>query len=247
MIGVAVDAAAAAAGLVVGDALTSVVDRLPARRPLAARPACAACLHPLAGRDLLPVVSWMGLRGRCRHCRTRLAVRYPALEALTAGTYAATAARFGASWTGVAEVALLTGIVALAVIDFEHLLLPRRLVYTTGVAELAVLTLAAAVGPGHRWGHYATAVVCAAAELALLAAVNAVGGLGFGDVRLGPVIALGAGWLAWQRAVDALLVALVAASATAIVLLALRRATRRTPLPFGVFLAVGAAAAILVP
>ena len=72
-------------------------------------------------------------------------------------------------------------------------------------------------------------------------------GLGFGDVRLGALIGLGLGWLGWRYAVYGLLLAVVAATLTGLALVALGRAGPKTPLPFGVFLALGAAAAIFVP
>ena len=74
----------AAPGLALGSFLNVVVARVPVGRQIVAgRSACMSCSHEIAAYDNIPIVSWLALRGRCRHCRSAIPVRYPAVEIVT--------------------------------------------------------------------------------------------------------------------------------------------------------------------
>lgn len=233
--------AAAFYGLAVGSFLNVVIHRVPQKLSVV-RPAsaCPGCGEPIAARDNVPVVSWLLLGGRCRHCRMTISARYPLVELLTAVVFVAVALRFGWSWSLPAETVLMGGLVALAFIDLDSLLLPRVVVYPVGVAVTAFLVLAATAQGS--WHRLLIAAVCAAAELAVLFSINWISprALGFGDVRLGPFIALGLGWLGWRYAFFGFLAANLIGAVVGIWLIATGRAGRKTPIPFGVFLALGA-------
>jgi leader peptidase (prepilin peptidase) / N-methyltransferase len=234
-------------GLAVGSGLATATHRRPAGLSATSCPTLPCCGAPIAPRDRVPVLSWVLLHGRCRQCRARLPLRDPAVEVLAAGLLVAAALRFGLSWTAAAEMALLAGLVCLAVIDLDRRLLPRLVLYPTATTVL-ILLVAGTVAEG-QWTRLAVATACATGEFVFLHAINSMNpaGLGFGDVRLGALIGLGLGWLGWRYAVYGLLLAVVAATLTGLALVALGRAGPKTPLPFGVFLALGAAAAIFVP
>lgn len=238
-------AAAAVYGLAVGSFLNVVIYRVPAHRSIVTPPSgCPGCGARISARDNIPVLSWVALHGRCRGCEMRIPARYPLVELLTGAAFVAVALRFGWSWTLPAEVVFVSGLIALSFIDLDHLLLPRAIVYPLAAAVLAALVLAAGIqGSWHRlW----VAVLCAAAELALLWSINRVSprSLGFGDVRFGPVIALALGWLGWRYAFWGFLAANFVGALVGAILMAAGRAGRRTPVPFGVFLSVGAFAAM---
>jgi leader peptidase (prepilin peptidase)/N-methyltransferase len=234
-------AAAALYGLVIGSFLNVVICRVPAKQSIVRPPsACPGCGRQIAARDNVPVLSWLLLRGRCRGCGMRISARYPLVELLTGAAFAAVALRFGWSWTLPAEIILVAGLIALSFIDFDHLLLPRVVVYWVGGLVLAALLLAAGVqGSWHRLG---IAAICAAVEFALLFSINWISprSLGFGDVRLGPVIALGLGWLGWRYAFWAFLGANLIGVVVGLAVIAVKRSGRKTPIPFGVFLSIGA-------
>ena len=80
--------AAAVIGLCVGSYLAALLYRLP-RGVKTSRSACPSCGHALAARDLVPVISWLFLRGRCRYCAARISGRYALIEILTAATFVA--------------------------------------------------------------------------------------------------------------------------------------------------------------
>lgn len=234
-------------GLVIGSFLNVVIFRVPADQSIV-RPgsACPACHEPIAARDNLPVLSWVLLRGRCRNCASPISPRYPLVELLTGAVWVAVALRFGWSWSLPGELALVTGLIALSFIDYDHMKLPKVIVWPLGLTVLALLVLAAAVQGS--WHRLLVAVICAAVEFAVLFAINFASprALGFGDVRLGPVIALGLGWLGWRYAFWGFLGANFIGAVVGLVLIGAGRARRRTPIPFGVFLSVGAVAAMMV-
>jgi leader peptidase (prepilin peptidase)/N-methyltransferase len=236
---------AALYGLAVGSFLNVVIYRVPLKRSISRPPsACPGCGRPIAARDNIPVVSWVLLRARCRHCGEPISARYPLVELLTAGLFVLVALRFGWSWTLPAMIILVAGLVTLSFIDLDHLLLPRRVVYIVGgLVFLALLIAAGVQGSWHRLG---IAVLCAAVEFALLFSINFVSprSLGFGDVRFGPVIALALGWIGWRYAFVGFLGANLVGAVVGVILIALGRGGRKTPIPFGVFLSVGAVLAI---
>ncbi|MFE5771663.1 prepilin peptidase [Streptomyces sp. NPDC056485] len=234
-------------GLAVGSFLNVAVSRVPAGlsvvRP---RSACPRCATPIAARDNIPVVSWLLLGRRCRACRVPIPARYPLVEALTALLFAAEALRFGRSEVLPAVLVFTAGLLALAACDAERFLLPRRLIYPTlGLTAACLLVAAAATGQWHRFGESAA---CGAGGFTVFFALHWVRPvwLGFGDVRLAGLLGTGLGWLGPWHLVFALLAGSVAGLLVGIALMAAGRATRQTRLPFGLFLAAGAIAAILV-
>lgn len=232
-------------GTAIGSFLNVVIYRVPAGRSVVRPPsACPECGNAITARDNIPVVSWLLLRARCRNCGTHISARYPLVEILTGLVWLAVALRFGWSWTLPAELVLMTGLVALAFIDYDHKLLPRVIVWPLGLTVGALLLLASAVQGS--WHRLLVAVICGAVEFAVLFAINFAypKGMGFGDVRLGAVLGLGVGWLGWRYAFWGFLGANVLGVVVGMVLIGTKRATRKTQVPFGVFLAIGAFAAL---
>jgi leader peptidase (prepilin peptidase)/N-methyltransferase len=237
--------AAALYGLAVGSFLNVVIYRVPLNISVG-RPAssCPGCSQPIAVRDNIPLVSWILLRGRCRNCTRPISARYPLVELLTSGLFVLAALRFGWSWTLPAVTILMAGLVALSFIDFDHMLLPKRIVYVVGGLIFMALLLAAGIQGS--WHRLAIAVLCAAIEFALLFTINWINPsyLGFGDVRFGPVIALALGWIAWRYAFLGFFAANLVGALVGVALIARGRGGRKTRIPFGVFLSIGAVMAI---
>src|SRR5436853_1187475 len=148
----AVVAVSVIVGLVVGSFLNVVVHRVPRGESIVTpRSRCPGCETQISPRDNIPVVSWLVLRGRCRHCRQPISARYPLLELGTAVLFGAVAARFGADAALPAYVVLAGGLIALAAIDLEHRTLPNRILYPVAGTVLVLFTVAAAVDD--RWSQ----------------------------------------------------------------------------------------------
>jgi len=228
-------------GLAVGSFLNVVIHRVP-RKESVVRPRsrCPHCAEAIRERDNIPVLSWILLRGRCRACRAPIPARYPFVELATSVLFVGVALRFGADWAVPAFLAFVAGLLALALTDLEHLLLPKRIVHPL-ILMVGSLLLAAAVAEG-RWHRLVVAAVCGAASFAALLAIHLANPrwMAFGDVRLAPVIGMALGWLGGGYVLLGFLVANLLGSLIGLALMAARRISRRSPVPFGVFLALGA-------
>jgi leader peptidase (prepilin peptidase)/N-methyltransferase len=233
-------------GLLVGSCANVVIYRVPAGLSIVKPPsACPSCHAPVRPWDNVPLVSWALLGGRCRDCRAPISARYPVVEALVGAVLAGTGWRFGVSWTGVAEAVMAAGLVTLGFIDFDHFLLPRRVVYTTLALVAGLVIVAAATA--RDWHGLGVAAASAAVPWAIFFAINFVSpkGLGFGDVRLALLIGFGLGWLGAGYALLGFLLASLLGSLVGLALVSLGRANRKTAVPFGTFLAAGAIIAVL--
>jgi leader peptidase (prepilin peptidase)/N-methyltransferase len=242
---VLVVAVCAVLGLAVGSFLNVVIHRVP-RKESVVRPRsrCPSCETPLTAADNIPLISWVVLRGKCRTCRAPISGRYPLVELATALLFAATALRFHDDWVLPAFLLFFAALLALAVIDFEQFLLPNRIIYPTLLAAVPLLVLAAA-GNGE-WRALRNAILGALAAFVIFFTLNLVypRGMAFGDVRLSAVIGLYLGWLGARIEFVGFFVGFLTASIIGIGLMVAHKANRRTPIPFGVFLAIGAAIAV---
>ena len=237
---------AAVLGLAAGSFANVAIYRVPDGRSVVSPPsACPKCGARVRPYDNIPVVSWLLLRGRCRDCKAPISVRYPAVEALMALLFAGVWWRFGATWTAASEAALAFGLVVLGFIDFDHMVLPRRVVY----ADLAVVMALALTGSATNgdWRRAGVAALCAVVPWVLFFAINyfAPHALGFGDVRLALLIGFGLGWLGPAYAFLGFLAASLLGSVVGLTLVATGKAGRRTAVPFGAFLAAGTVLSML--
>lgn len=213
---VALTAACAVAGLLIGLALEVVVDRVPRRQPLGA----------WSRRDVDP---------------TRAAI----LAGLTVALFAGLAVRYHDSWVLPAFLVLAAGLVALSVIDLEHFLLPNRIVYPLAAGTLALLTVAALGDDAWgALGRALLGGVVAMVALGVLHLVSPRS-MGFGDVKLAFVLGLVLGWLGWSELVLGLFCGFLAGAVVGLALIVLRHRGRKDHLPFGPFLAFGTLVVLL--
>ncbi|HVB70878.1 MAG TPA: prepilin peptidase [Acidimicrobiales bacterium] len=232
-------------GLVFGSFLNVVVYRVPRGLSINSPPsACPICSAPIAGRDNIPLLSFVILRGRCRACGAPISPRYPLVELTSAALFAGAAARLGYSATLVSVLAFLSGLLALALIDLEHLKLPKGIVYTTLYTVGTALVIEAATT--RQWHRLLVAAICAAAWFIVFLGLNLLSPryLGFGDVRLAPVMGLELGWFGVRYVILGFFAANLIGSVVGVALIATKRLRRDQPVPYGVFLALGAALAI---
>lgn len=227
-------------GLLIGSFLNVVVHRM-GRRESIVKPAsrCPACETPIRARDNIPVVSWLLLRGRCRACGEPISPRYPLVELATGVLFAAVVLARDADHD--VALGLLTVVVALpaALIDLEHRIIPNRLLLPAAVA---------AVGLGLGFdpdGEVERLIAAGAAGgFFLLAAMAYPRGMGMGDVKFAAVLGLMLG----RSVGPAVLVALLSGVAVGAVIIARKGAAegRKTAVPFGPFLALGALVAVFI-
>src|SRR4249920_3555353 len=139
-------AIAAAYGLIIGSFLTVVVDRVPRGASIVSPgSACGNCGLRLGFRDLVPVFSWLALRGKCRRCRTNIGTEPLILELLTGLLFGLFAWKFGPTWALPAYCVLGAGLIGLSWIDLRTKRLPRQIIYVTAAIGIPLLCLAAIV------------------------------------------------------------------------------------------------------
>jgi len=228
-------------GLIAGSFVNVVIHRLPRGESVAFPGShCPACGTPIRPYDNVPVLSWLFLRGRCRVCRAPISARYPAVELANAVLWVAAFLR-APGWADFASGAFLcSACLALLAIDAEFRILPDRITLTGTAVGLALSFLSRVRSPA---SSFAGAAI-GAGGLWLVAFLyekwKKVEGMGLGDVKmLGMIGAL----LGASGVVIAVLLASVAGSLVGLALMAARRGSLQTALPFGVFLALGAVAA----
>ena len=233
-------------GLVVGSFLNVVIYRVP-RQLSVVRPrsSCPQCHAFIAERDNIPVLSWVLLRGRCRHCRNPISVRYPLVELGTGLLFALTAWRVGAHADLAAFLVLDAALVALALIDFEMLILPRTIIFMALGLVAACLVTAAAVD--HQWHRLGVAALWSIGWFVVFYVMNFLSprSLGFGDVRLSLLLGLSLGWLGTGVLLIGFFAANLTGAVVGITLIAAKKRTRDEPIPYGVYLALGALFAVL--
>jgi len=227
-------------GLVIGSFLNVVIYRVP-RGESIVKPGshCPVCGHELRAWELIPLLSFLIQRGRCRQCQTKISWRYPGVELLTGILF------FYAVWqqAGVLDARLLVNLVfvatliALAFIDYDTLRLPDVLT----LPLLGIGLLAAFILPGQPSGWVSLASAAGAGGLFWLIAWFYPRGMGMGDVKL--VAALGA-FVGFPGIVLAVFLASIVGSIVGIVLMLIDKNRRSQHIPFGPFLALGALASL---
>jgi leader peptidase (prepilin peptidase)/N-methyltransferase len=230
-------------GLCWGSFLNVVIHRVPRglnlSRPPSACPACGARIRPW---DNIPVLSYLLLGGRCRACRVRVTPRYLFVELLTPALLLVLFVRLGPGLPFLSAAVFTSALIALAFIDFDHKLLPDKIVFPT--AALALLyaffrddmnvgqaLLGAAVGAGF------LLLVFGAYYL-----VRKKEGLGMGDVTMMVMVGL---YLGWGKTLLTLILASFVGAIVGAVIMAARKKDLQFALPFGTFLAPAAYVALV--
>ena len=252
-----------ALGAMIGSFLNVVIHRVPREEsivfPNSRCPSCGTAIRPY---DNVPVLSWLVLRGRCRSCRSPIAARYPAVEALTAALFALVLLRDGVSIVLLPDLVFVAALVALVFIDAEHMILPDVITLPGfGLALVARVLLPNLEGLGFLtggalagWPDWSVSLV--GALLGALAGggtlwllgwlwerLRGVEAMGLGDVKM--MFMVGA-YLGWPLTILTLFLAVISGSFVGIALMVWRRdRDMQMLLPFGIFLGTGAVIALL--
>jgi len=233
-------------GLLIGSFLNVVIWRVPRGESVVSPPsACPACGESIRPRDNVPVLGWLVLRGRCRDCGAHISARYPLVEAATAVLFVVLALRIGLTPELPAFLYLGAIGVALAMIDIDVKRLPNVIVLPSYVVAGLLLAVAAAVSG--EWSDLLRALMGMVALYGFyfLLALIYPAGMGFGDVKLAGVLGLYLGWLGWAELVTGGFLGFLFGGVVGGALMAVRRAGRKSMIPFGPFMLAGALAAIL--
>jgi leader peptidase (prepilin peptidase) / N-methyltransferase len=257
-------------GAIIGSFLNVVIHRVPREQSIVfPNSRCPSCSGVIAFYDNIPILSYLLLRGRCRKCRVAISARYPAVELLTALLYVAVFWHDGLTPKLPFDLAFVSSIVALVFIDAEHMILPNAITYPgmvfSVIARLALPYLVGltafddlptlANGMFSEWPIWATSLVgsvlgalIGGGSLWLMGwtweKLRGVEAMGLGDVKM--MLMVG-GYLGWRLTILNIFLGVLSGSLIGVVIMALQgKRDMKMLLPFGVFLGIGAIAAMLV-
>jgi leader peptidase (prepilin peptidase)/N-methyltransferase len=206
------------------------------------RSRCPDCGHRISAWENIPVLSWVALKGRCSECKNAISARYPCIELITGLATGVVASQFGVGEQAVAGIVLTWALIALAMIDYDHQLLPDSI-------TLPFLWLGLGVNLFDVFASPEDALIGAMAGYGILwcvfqayRLVTGKDGMGFGDFKL---LALLGAWFGWVLLPFVIFLASVLGAAVGIALIRLRAHDRRVPIPFGPYLAIAGWTAML--
>ncbi len=256
-------------GAVIGSFLNVVIHRVPLEESIVfPNSRCPSCGGAIAFYDNIPVLSWAMLGAKCRSCKERISIRYPAVELLTAALFVGVAWHTGLSAALPFDLVFTSALLALVFIDAEHMILPNAITYPGIVfAVIARIAIPYLTGTPHfddvpSLSHGALADMPVSVVSLAGAAIGAlIGGgslwlmgwtweklrgieaMGLGDVKM--MFMVGA-YLGWRLTILTIFVGVLSGSVIGIMLMA-RKGERNMQmlLPFGVFLGLGTIAALL--
>jgi leader peptidase (prepilin peptidase)/N-methyltransferase len=242
-------------GLAIGSFLNVVAYRVPLGLSVVSPPsACPGCHNEIEARDNVPLLSWLVLRGKCRHCAEPISARYPVVEAITGVLFVAvalvflpgvlSAATVPAAVAGalalVAFLYLAAITVALSAIDIDVHKLPNKIVLPSYLVGAVLLGAAALVGGDlEALGRTAAGAGILVAFYLILAIVKP-GGMGMGDVKLAGVLGLYLGFLGWEQLIVGAMGAFLVGGIFGVAVLIARRGKGGRMIPFGPWMFAGA-------
>jgi len=196
---------------------------------------CPHCQHNIRFYENIPVISWIFLRGKCSQCKNKISARYPLVEISTALLSLVIAQHFGVTLITCYALILTWGLIALTMIDFDHMLLPDQIV-------LPLLWLGLLVNLSNGIVPLQDAVIGAVAGYSSLYLIfwlfkMATGkeGMGFGDFKL---FALFGAWIGWQLLPVLILMASAVGAIIGISLMLFKNHQKGQAIPFGPYLAI---------
>ncbi len=234
-----------AVGVIIGSFLNVLIYRLPRKRSIVFPGSqCPGCETAISWYDNVPLLSWLLLRARCRHCKTPISVRYPLIEAAAGLAALGAIARHGLTVTG-AEVTIFAWMtIVLGMIDLEHQLLPDVLTYPAIVLGLGASYLG---GLATLFGSVFGAALGAAIPIGVIFTYRLIrgeDGMGWGDVKY--LAAIGA-VVGVRGCLGVLVAAAVVGAVVGLLMIAWGKGSGKTALPFGTFLAIAVLVWLYIP
>ena len=233
-------------GLIIGSFLNVCIYRIPKEENIAYPPShCGSCGKRLNAFDLVPVFSWLFLRGKCRYCGSSISPRYALVELLTGFTFALLYNNFGISLDFLASAFLMSILIVVFFIDLDHKIILDELVIT-GLVAGAIIIVCNFFFPmdiyrGGQWWDPILGMIAGSGTLLLIGLIgqkvyktdDAMGG---GDIKIFAPIGI---FLGWKMTLFALLLSVVIAGITSFILILLKIKDRRSTIPFGPFIVIG--------
>lgn len=232
-------------GLLIGSFLNVCIYRIPRGESINFPPShCTNCKHTLGVLDLIPVISYMGLRGKCRYCKTKVSKQYIIIELLNGVLYGAAIYHFGLNISGIMACVFISIMIVLTLIDWQTMLLPTKIIKVGVIIALVLRVVDAYLSKDiNRFIEGVYGGVVGYGILALLfficLKVSQKEGMGYGDVRYLGMIGC---FTSWQLVLLTLFSSSIIGSIYGVIQLRIRQ--KSEPFPFGPFLSIGALLAL---
>lgn len=231
-------------GLCVGSFLNVCIYRIPVGKSVVSPPSsCPSCGNRLQAAEMVPVLSYIFLKGKCRHCRAPISIQYPLVELATGIVWLVTYLRYGLSIETLALIFLFSILIPVFLIDLTHMIIPNGLVLTGLIGGIFFFLYHAFVQPislydSSRWYTPLIGMVSASGILFMVALVCLAiykddGGMGMGDVKIFLPIGL---ILGWKLTILTLLASAMLGGIVSFFLLILGIKDRKSAIPFGPFI-----------
>jgi len=217
-------------GLIIGSFLNVIIYRMPRGESLVKpRSYCPDCGQKIKAFDLIPILNYIWLKGRCRYCGSRINLHYPLVELVTATALLLIYSEWGWSIDSLVAVILAMLLIPAAVIDLHHGIIPDKISITGIIIGLLISLLTTG---------FISSLMGALlfGGILLLAAYISGGGMGGGDIKMAAAIGVFTGW---QGAILAFMLSSILGGAVGVILLLSHQANRKTAIKFGPFLALG--------
>jgi leader peptidase (prepilin peptidase)/N-methyltransferase len=230
-------------GTCIGSFLNVCIYRIPRGQSIAFPGSkCPSCETKLGVFDLIPLLSFLLLKAKCRHCSAPLSYRYFLVELLTGIIFVSLYLRFGFFWQTVVYWILTSILIAASFIDYEFHIIPNGLVLSGFAVVLA--TKIAGYNIPLMDGVYGLAVGAGFLGIVALASLLILKkeGMGGGDIKLMAMVGL---FIGWRATILALMLAVLSAALVSLLLMVFKLLKREDHIPFGPFLAIGSIVAIL--
>ncbi len=239
-------------GAIMGSFANVCIWRLPREESLV-RPKshCPKCQTPIAWHDNIPVVSFLRLGGRCRHCKELISLKYPLVELLIGLIFVGMYWRYGLTLTALIYAFVAMALVVITFIDLDHFIIPNEITYG-GILAGLLLAIALTFLRSDQFlvNHITDALIGGAAGAGTILAIDLLSRIGFkkpgmggGDVKLMGMIGT---FVGWKLTIVNLMGAACIGAVVGIALLLTGRISRQDDLPegnyipFGPYLALGA-------
>jgi leader peptidase (prepilin peptidase)/N-methyltransferase len=220
-------------GLLIGSFLNVIIYRLPAGKSIISPPShCPECGTRLKVIDLIPVLSFFSTGGKCRYCNTKISIQYPLVELLTGFLFLFTYLKFGFSVQLFIYLLLISALIAITFIDYKYMIIPNKITY-----PLIVISLLSAIIFNHITFFQSLLGIFIPTSLLLIIALIFKGGMGMGDVKLAAAIG---GFLGWSYTLAGIFIGSLLGSIIGLSLMGLGIIERKTRIPFGPFICIGA-------
>ena len=217
-------------GIIIGSFLNVCIYRMPRKEGVVlARSHCMTCGYQLKWYDLIPVISYISLFGKCRKCKTHISIQYPIIELLNGAAYLGIYVVMGLSIETVLVCLLFSALLVVFMTDIKHQIIPNEVVIfilLLGVVELIIT------------GNYLYHIIgffAVSVSLILLVVITRKP-MGMGDIKL---MAAAGFFLGWDKIILALMIGAILGSVIGITLILLGKVKRKEPIAFGPFLSVG--------